>query len=65
MLQKKTYLAALHKMSTQTVRSSQVFWKKVFPIVIKKINKMTKRRDKKSTKLLEQVSLEQDHDSFS
>ena len=56
------YPAALHKIPTQTVDSSQVFAKCIRqkqPLIIKNI---TKNWDKNTIKDLEQVCPKQDHD---
>ena len=59
------YPAALHKIPTQTVDSSQVFERWILQKQPKMINKMTKSWDRNTIKDLEQVCPKQAHDFLS
>ena len=56
------YPAALHKIPTQTVDSSQIFERWILQKQPKMINKMTKSWDRNTIKDLEQVCPKQDQD---
>ena len=57
--------AALYKIPTQTVDSSQVFKILVLQKQPKVVNKLTKSWDKKTMRYLEQAFPKQDHDFLS
>ena len=59
------YPAALHKIPTQTVDSSQVLAKCISQKQPQTIKIITKNRDKKTIKDLEQVYPKQDHNLLS
>ena len=59
------YPAALHKIPTQTVYSSQVFERWILQKQPKKITKMTKSWDKNTISYLEQVFPKQSQDILS
>ena len=59
------YPAALHRISTQTVDSPQVFERQILQLQSKINNKITKSWDKDTIKDLEQVRPKQDHDFLS
>ena len=59
------YPAALHKIPTQTVDSSQVFEKWILQKQPKMINELTKSWDKNTISDLEQVCPKQDQDFLS
>ena len=59
------YPAALHKIPTQAVDSSQVFERRILQKHPKMINKMTKSWDRNTISDLEQVCPKQAHDFLS